>query len=357
MSQVCSNPESIEILFRMLKTINLSTISDSTSHNTSFLKSNKMIKFIYQGTDPITNNALCELLRVVQVSRPEDSFLFKTIEGDTKYFSKGIPLEHIRLLNTYYISSFTPNQTFHLRGCTVPNAHFPHFEKYPHYFFDPGVVGLINPTHYLCYVTSNSIGSPSSPIFALHHTDNLFDNKKIGKNPATCFRLKEELELSSQLLSHPLTLADLFFFEVQLRNNPLSITSDKVKDYTNYVEQTDIHARAVTLMSELETYYYLAVNSLPFTEVGKYHFLIDTLTAHHHILNPLYAVQHHANLLESKYTGFDFSGKGMNIGEHPYLLTKPSLPTLFPEDLPLTDIKLVQSKPYRNVLQTLKIKY
>ena len=346
----------------MLKTISLSIITDSTPHNTAFSRSNNVAKFIYQGTDPVINNALRDLLRVVQVSRPEDSFFFKTIKGDTKYFTSGIPSEHVRLINTYYISSFTPNQTFYLRGCTAPNARFEYFKKNPHYFFDPGAVSLINPTHYLCYVTSNSISSPSSPIFSLHHTDNLFDSKKIGKNPATCFNLKGELELHSKLRDHPLTLVDLIFFEIQLRNNLLSITSDKLTDYTNHFEQTDIHSRASTLMLELETYYFLAVGSLPFTEIGKYHFLIDILTGHHHILNHLYAAQYNESLISFKYTTMnanymdsDFRDMKMIGKGNPYLLMRPSLPTLSPENLPLSDTKLVQSNEYKKVSKALGI--
>ena len=75
----------------MLKTINLSAISDLTPCNIAFSRSNKVAKFIYHGTDPATNNALCELLKGVQISKPEDSFLFKTLQKDNRYFSSGIP--------------------------------------------------------------------------------------------------------------------------------------------------------------------------------------------------------------------------------------------------------------------------
>ena len=305
-----------------------------------------------------------EFLKGVQGSGLPDSFLLKSFQENNGYFYSGSTWDHLGTINTHYLSTIAPNETFYARSCTFPTAEIKKFRKIPHYFFDPEALGLLKSDELLAYLTSKALESPSYPGLVLHNLENLVTSKKIPENPATCFKVTGQLKLNPKNLIHPLTLADLLFFEMQFRDNYLSVTSDLKQNYINFVQQNQINSRPIKLMLELETYYRLCIESLPLTELGKYHLLRDILTGHHHILNTLYAVQHNEPLLNSIGISADIDSSSLSFNdditrkrENPYLLMQSALPDVSPEDFSILDINYLQNLEYKAALERLAIEY
>ena len=105
-------------------------------------------------------------------------------------------------------------------------------------------------------------------------------------------------------------------------------------------------------MLELEDYYRRCLDLLDFTEQGKYHFLSDMLTNHHHILNRLYAVEHNRPSLCPSGIIVD---SNIPKKRHPYLLTQPALSTFPSGDVFISDISSLTGPEYVKTIETFKL--